>query len=34
MNQFISLGECILICIGTTLSWALIKTILESFDKK
>ena len=32
MNQYITLGEAILISIFTVLIWALIKTILESFD--
>ena len=34
MNQYVTLAECLLISIISVLSWAFIKTILESFDKK
>jgi len=34
MNQFITIGECVLICIVSTLLWAFIKTILEELDNK
>ena len=34
MNQTITLAEAILISVATTLIWAFIKTILESFDNK
>ena len=34
MNETITLAEAILVSISAVLIWALIKTILQSFDNK
>ncbi len=34
MNQYITIGEAVLISISTVLIWAFIKTILETIENK